>query len=689
MLIFLRSSADTNAVITTALDEVTVASYTTQYPPLANAVRTVIPWYAIDADPMDFGRRLLRVAAADRVCRALLSRATTTWGVDFSIRDDAFVTADVQKHYVKQLKIWLSPLSGNLGSRDAHRDTVDAQYARLWSTYGLSQATLRLLAASDFFKELNVAGRRDRIQIYRNVVEAARALVGEVTSWPSRTIEKIAVLSLLRSPGLAAHQLQMLEVVATAFRTNTLVPDHTKWEYLPYYLRGAPLETVAADVAGPRVLGAIHDALDDSAATRASVDRAAVNTFKGLAAGAEYRRWRMLPPVVRYQVLISDLARILPGGKQESRHWRVEFGAARLDGLPDNLGGYGGWAAGMTEHASATPHNPGKAFPFAAGWTRNELCPNVVSSRLMLAPLYAGTSGHNQGRILAWRALVPTLPALANIPLGLVISAGYSVLWRLYYDKRVSGFHTLFETFQGTHVDTTVRNLGGVPRPPEDAVWSAVLATSLTGTTDVRAFWSECVRLFGKRGPSFHRELKAATAAARRAALEACPGAVIPRWNTTGEVDRTAPEVDVWTPEQNAAVLREYAEWRRLAENPPVPKDVSGSVMSSLVLFKPEQVPELSAKDRLQFQVDIAAVLGVDQYMGDPVMKKLFNKWLVKNASDKTTDMEEREKRDEQVKHIRWMFDKLASDGSGPRRMIMGPVVQAASSMALNPDEVD
>lgn len=689
MLIFLRSSAVTNAVITTALDEVTVASYTTQYPKLGDGVRTLIPWYSIDADPMDFGRRLLRVAAADRVCLALIARATTTWGVDFSIRDDAFVTADVQKHYVKQLKIWLSPLSGNLNSRNAHRATVDEQYARLWNGYGLSQATLRLLAASDFFKDLNVAGRRDRIQIYRNVTEAARALVGEVTSWPSRTIEKIAVLSLLRSPGLAAYQLQMLEAVANAFTANTIVPTYRMWEYLPYYLRGAPLEAVGEDVARPRVLGAIHDALDDSAATRASVNRGAVDTFKGLAGGTEYRRWRLLPPVVRYQVLISDLARILPGGKHASNHWRVSFGAPQLNGLPDNIGGYGGWVAAMSQHDSATPHDPGKAFPFAAGWSRNELCPNVVSSRLMLAPLYAGTSGHNQGRILAWLNLVGTLPALANVPLGLVISAGYSVLWRLYYDKRVSGFHTLFETFQGTHADATVRNLGAVARPAEDAAWSAILASSLTGQTNVRTFWTECIRLFGRRGPSFHRELKAATASARQAALEACPGAVIPRWNTTGDVDRTAPEVDVWTPEQNAAVLREYAEWRRLAENPPVPQPVSGSVMNSLVLFKPEQVPELSIKDRMQFQVDIAAILGVDQYLGDPAMKKLFNKWLVKNASDKTTDLEERAERDERIKHIRWMFDKLTSDSGGPQKMIMGPMVQAASSSALNPDEVD
>lgn len=78
----------------------------------------------------------------------------------------------------------------------------------------------------------------------------------------------------------------------------------------------------------------------------------------------------------------------------------------------------------MENHGSATPHNPGRLFPFATGWTRNELCPNVVTSRLLLAPLYAGTSGHTQGRILAWAALARRFGDLALAATARVFDAG-------------------------------------------------------------------------------------------------------------------------------------------------------------------------------------------------------------------------------------------------------------------------
>ncbi|WP_342381687.1 hypothetical protein NVS55_18930 [Myxococcus stipitatus] len=582
MLIFLKSNGEANDVITVPRKERVLARDTAAYKRIADGAWVIVPWYGIKADPAAFGKWLLGVAAADAVCVALVKRATSTWGVDFSIKDGGeFAASDVQAHYLKLLKVWLSPLSGNLEHLTAHRATPEQQYARLWSKYKLDETTLSDLATLPFFADLKVAGRRDRIQIYRNVTEAARALVGEVTSWPSRMVEKIAVLSLMRSPSLIDCQLQMLQAVAKGVRDNSISFNCENWEYLSYYLRKVPAEGALErrndkrhgtllkwqSIAEPRVHGALQDALNDAGIKPPVLDEKVLNDFKGLAGGEEYRRWRKLPPVVRYQVLISDLPRFL-GGKHESDHVRVEFKNDPFKDLPDNLWTYSSWETEMYKHKIATPHAPGKEFPFAATWSRNEFCPNVVSSRLMLAPLYAGTSGHNQGRILAWRALAKQLGALADIPLGLVISAGYSVLWRMYYDKRVSGFHTMFETFQGTHMDDQVRDLSGMPVSPEDVAWSAVLNASPSGKTDVKAFWSECIRIFGRSGWLFHRELKAALAKARQDALDAFPGAVIPRWSTTDNVDDTAPDVNVWSEAENQEVLNDYANWEGLAELP-------------------------------------------------------------------------------------------------------------------------
>jgi len=676
MLIFLRSDTQGDNVITTAMVDIVVAEtqqsrYTNRFAAIAAAHVVIVPWYELDDDPEVFGRRVLTIAAADPVCVAILARATTVWGVDFAIEGNAFRTREVQAHYLKQLKIWLSPLSGNLGHRDAHRSDVDAQYARLWQQHGLDRAELRRIAALEFFRSVNVAGRRDRIQIYRNIREAARALIGEVTSWPSRAIEKIAMFSLLHSPGLAALQRQMLDAVATAVANNTLQLGCTRWEYLPYYLRGVPLEVVADGVARPRVLGALHDCLHDGDDTRAHVDDGLRDAFIALAGGAEYRRWRLLPAVVRNQVLISDLARIVPGGPQNRPHQRMEYGLAGLQNLP-TLDGFAGWPVTMVAQPRATPHDPGHQFPHAAGWSRNELCPNVISSRLLLAPLYAGTSGHNQGRILTWTNLAATIPALNAVPLGIVISAGYSVLWRIYYDKRVSGFHTMFETFQGSHVDLAARDLSARPRIAGDVMWNAVLDCSVDGRANMRDLWGACLRLFGRRGAQFARLLKLDAARAREAALAACPGAVIPRWNTTGDVNRTGPEVDVWAPAQNQAVIREYEAWLELVRAPPVPRPLPGTSIQALVeVVAP--VPRLSQGARLQIEVDIAGLLGLDHFLGESETDKLFKRWLIKNTSDRVTDTTEKRERDEKIMKIRALFDQLREDRAPAVRRLTGP----------------
>ncbi|MCP3064318.1 hypothetical protein LXT21_36655 [Myxococcus sp. K38C18041901] len=567
MILFLRSNAEANTVITTPVATIVAPRATAKYAQLARAVRVIVPWYDLQADPEKFGQLLLQVAAGDPVCLALLERAGQVWGMDFSIHAGAFRAANVQKHYLKQLQIWLSPLSGNLGHKDAHRPTVDAQFTRLWEGYGLKKGDLNAVAALPFFKTLKVGGRRDRIQFYRNVTEAARALIGEVTSWPSRTIEKISMLYLLGSPGLVTYQRAMLAAVvrAMAQAQGPLQLNYAMWEYLPYYLRGNPGELTDVGTARPRVLGAIHHCLSESPATVALASAETIEAFRALDGGKEFNRWRLLPPVVRCQVLLSDLARMFPWRGNNGRHQRFEFPQARLDGLP-SLAGFAAWGSTMEAHAEPTPHDPGRDFPHAAGWTRHEFCPNVVSSRLMLAPLYAGTSGHTQGRISAWSQFAQHHQGLAAVPVGMVISVGYSVLWRLYYDKRTTSFHTLFEAIQGSHVDAAARDLRNVARIDGDVLWNTVLDNAPTGKIDVRGFWTACVNLFKKPGPFLPRHLKLEISKARAFVTKACPGSVIPRWNRTEDADVTGSAVAVWDGDQNLDAFREEEVWKFLVE---------------------------------------------------------------------------------------------------------------------------
>ncbi|MFY1828303.1 hypothetical protein ACN47A_20435 [Myxococcus fulvus] len=606
MILFLRSNAEANGVITTPAADIVVERARSKYPQLARGARVVVPWYQLQPDPEKFSQLLLDVAAADPVCRALLDRATQVWGMDFGIEARAFRAANVQRHYLKQLQIWLSPLSGNLEHKDAHRPTVEAQYNRLWRKYGLAQADLNAVAALPFFKTLKVGGRRDRIQIYRNVTEAARALIGEVTSWPSRTIEKISTLYLLSSPGLAAYQRAMLAAVVLAMRRaqSPLQLNYKSWEYLPYYLRGKPGEATDADTARPRVLGALHQCLSEFPDTRALASAPEIDAFRALDGGREFNRWQLLPPVVRCQILLSDLSRMFPFRVHNGRHARFEFAPARLAGLP-SLAGFAAWGSTMEAHAEATPHDPGHDFPHAAGWTRHEFCPNVVSSRLLLAPLYAGTSGHTQGRVSAWKEFARLYSLIGDVPIGVVISVGYSVLWRLYYDKRTTSFHTLFEAIQGSHVDTTALDLRAVPRREGDLIWNAVLDHAPTGRIDVQGFWNRCVSLFNRPGPFLPRHLKLMISNARTAASKACPGSVIPRWSATEDADATGTAVAVWNDDQNLDAFREEEIWQFLVQTFMPPPGASSSstglpaASSAAAATPPPGKPTMSDLDKL------------------------------------------------------------------------------------------
>jgi hypothetical protein len=568
MIVFIKTKEDGLEVICTPVKDILLvdgfgdSTYKKTFPKLLTF--QVVPWFKIQEDPVVFGAWLLAVAAKDQVCVAMMQRATEQWKMDFSIKDGQFVSKMVQEQYHKLLRNWLSPLSGNINRNESH--TVDLKaIENLANVFGLNLLDLTNIAKNEFFS-LKMNGRRDRMQIYRNVTEAARALVGEVTTWPSRQVEKMVTLSLLGSQGLLHYQCLMLKE-ALAFAESLKC---TMWEYLPYYLRGKVLEKADDEFCRIRVLGALHDCLRSDKETAKLADGEIIERFELLDEGVECRRWRLLPEVIRCQVMISDLARMFGFGKMDCEHQRVEFDHKYLNTLPDSLSKTP--IIQIRAHKTANPNDPGiKDIRFTAGWNRNEFCPNVVTSRLLLAPLYAGTSGHTQGRILAWRALQEKGAKLKDVPVGMVIATGYAVLWRLYYDKRVSGFHTLFEALQGTHVDQ--RKESKVEKMKNDLTWNLLVDHSPGGLVDVCSFWRECLQQFGCRGRGFELVHKEALANIRISVSKQCKGCVVLHWSDTDDTSLTAPQVSVWSDEKNRKeLLGIYDKWLNIAANTPLPE---------------------------------------------------------------------------------------------------------------------
>lgn len=583
MLIFLIAEGQKPEVVLRPLEEV-LLDYSKVLPRLK--ALQIIPWFKLVPDPEKFAAVVLDIASADRVCLSILAEAEADSTVEHRIKGQAFTDERLQEHYLNLLRNWLSPLSGNVGKKavTAHDVTIHEQYEAVWKRYGLNPRELEQVAKLPFFTQRSNAGRRDRAQIYRNITEFARAIIGEITVWATRKIEKAIAYQLARSRGLADCQRRLLAQLVVQRVKLTC----RSWEYIPYYLYGAAGDRVDEDFARVRVLGALHDALADGEDTAKLADKKHILGFTAL--GAEYARWRALPKVIRYQALISDFARIMPGGKINSDHVRIEASHKLLDGLKPGANSARGWPCKMVPHKHVNPHDPGRDFPHATGWVRNEYCPNVITSRLLLAPLYAGTSGHTQGRILAWAKLAEA----ANVPAHLIIPAGYIALWRLFYDKRVSGFHTPFETLQGAFVlpDVSV-GIKGCRAFDNDAAWNMIVEHIGRGS-DLKALWLHWRDTLGARGRSRIEILNLRLAEERVATMSADVGTVVPRWSLEDNPSRTGTEVATWTLErieraQDRASLRllqdappvvltdkdllQMAEMQELAASVPLPKD--------------------------------------------------------------------------------------------------------------------
>jgi hypothetical protein len=82
-------------------------------------------------------------------------------------------------------------------------------------------------------------------------------------------------------------------------------------------------------------------------------------------------------------------------------------------------------------------------------WNRDEAHDATVTYRYNLCPLWAGASGHTGGGIQFWKfVLGKAFPPEGSV----VICSGLFSLWRLYYDRRISGAHTLVETLESSCV---------------------------------------------------------------------------------------------------------------------------------------------------------------------------------------------------------------------------------------------
>jgi len=399
-------------------------------------------------------------ALQDPICLSYLKRFKRFYAIDLFQRDNPLF----EKMW-DTLFYWSHPLVGNLINSPKVRPVRwNNQYGLNWKySSALSETSKSLL--EPLAKEMGELRRatRDQCRICSNIVELARAFLGEMTCFFTRKLEKILALRLCRSKMLYSVQHEML----TAFskdetrvnRVLTTVRDNgiKALEYGRYYL---PVEASRLD-------GDSACYLFDVLFKLATREKVVVVVRNGLEERC-IRAWRRLPPVIRCAALMNDIRKLDSNWNKKleppDRNSMQIPNISNLSEADQNDQNYqigksaGHYGVRFLSEQDIDRDNG--IFDLSWSWNRDEAHVATVTYRYNLCPLWARPPGHMAGNIAYWASALgtkfPTDGAAA------LCSALFS-LWRLYYDRRISGDHTLVETFEATLITPSAKSypLGG------------------------------------------------------------------------------------------------------------------------------------------------------------------------------------------------------------------------------------
>jgi hypothetical protein len=422
--------------------------------------RLAVAWNEIYTDLDKFKRALLEAAKVDPVCQAMAVVCKKTFKLDPFATDDFYVN----RLFSKLLRQWSSPMTGNITNWPHVRPVeVMKQLETNWTgSTSFAPGTLQRigeLVSKGTFAGEDIIGHRDQALFLYNITEAARSLFGGLTSYPSKKLEKIFALRLVLSDKLLARQRALLSAFwdthGNAFCRKAGQKD--KYEYLRYYVQGFDSLSEDARVETMKAIFACTAAKE--------IDFNAGKVSQGALA-----EWKRLPPVVACAILLSDIPRVFMDKSVSTDRPRVAFKLFEWQGKYDKV-----WTVAPQSLPSAQQSQPiftlnhkldyvilrdsdfnkhapsvsvREVNPRLFGWVRNEYAAETITYRTHLCPIWGGSSGHATGRIGAWVELMGNNPQ--RLPVRLTVASSYVVLWRLYYDKRVSPVHLLVETYEAT-----------------------------------------------------------------------------------------------------------------------------------------------------------------------------------------------------------------------------------------------
>lgn len=372
---------------------------------------------------------------------------------------------------------WAHPMIGNVVVSSGIRpQTSGDQYIKNWQSFPedymathTKTAIKKLIDESLLYDpELEPASpaglrriaksSRDQVRCCKDMTELARAVIGEITTYATRKLEKIYALELCNSDKFLMAQKEFIKCVVIE-RSEEKIAVSQKLQNLFLRCDGDPIKVteyiyfyfpiLSSLQKNEQWIAFIH-LLNAYLGSGCAIpcDRPTDEKTAGIIDEC-VEEYCTFPPVIRGAMIINAIRKFKkpPNGKryalqivdEKTGRWGIVDAPDRyfIPTLPK-------WR----------PTNIKDKPPsiFLWNWTRDELHLATAGYRKCLMPLWAGPSGHSAGLLDFYHTYLNAdyfIFEKMPMPISLVILPTMFTFWRLYYDKRICAIHTLAETFEG------------------------------------------------------------------------------------------------------------------------------------------------------------------------------------------------------------------------------------------------
>lgn len=406
------------------------------------------------------------------VCGVMIEQFRAQYDIDIDALWNA--AGDPAYHIIGDVFAqWAHPMIANMMVSPGIRpQTSGEQYAKNWDSFPadymeaetkaviqrLIQDVMALDPASGTVSPAGLRrlakSSRDQVRCCRDMTELARAVIGEITTYASKKLEKIYALELCDSDRFLAAQKAFIKTVVLlrteetverlklydlfkACRGNPIVATEYIYFYFP---KLADLQRNEQWIAFACLINAYLEG-DGEIPCDKPADEKTTRTIASVL--EEYRKF---PPVIRGAMIINAIRKFMkpPNGKRYSlqfldESWEI-VEAPQSSFIPT----VPKW------RARSAYDRPPRILLWS--WMRDEMHPVTAGYRTRLMPLWAGPSGHSAGLLDFYSEYLAEDRFLFEgrpMPISMVILPTMFTFWRLYYDKRISAVHTLAETFEG------------------------------------------------------------------------------------------------------------------------------------------------------------------------------------------------------------------------------------------------